>query len=69
MSVMMKAAASFISESTKVIDLKGKMVVPGFIDGHTHEVSNIIDENNLIFFEQNRNDNRSISETVTGLHQ
>lgn len=26
----------FITEDTKVIDLKGKLLVPGFIDNHTH---------------------------------
>ena len=28
--------AKYISRNTQVIDLKGKLVVPGFIDGHAH---------------------------------
>ena len=31
-------ADAFAGEDTKVIDLGGKYVSPGFIDGHTHEV-------------------------------
>lgn len=29
----------FISDSTKVVDLKGKMVLPGLIDSHVHAIS------------------------------
>jgi len=29
----------YIGESTKVIDLKGKLVLPGFIDSHCHPIS------------------------------
>ncbi len=32
-------AEQFISESTDIIDLNGKMMLPGFIDDHTHFVS------------------------------
>jgi predicted amidohydrolase YtcJ len=31
-----KEAEAYIGPNTKVIDLKGKFVVPGFIDGHVH---------------------------------
>ena len=31
-----KQAEKYIGPDTKVIDLKGKFVVPGFIDGHVH---------------------------------
>lgn len=31
-----KAAGKYIGEHTRVIDLDGKFVLPGFIDGHTH---------------------------------
>jgi len=34
-----KEVSSFISGNTKVIDLKGKMVLPGFIDAHCHPIS------------------------------
>jgi adenine deaminase len=30
-----EAARSLIGESTMVIDLEGKMLMPGFVDGHT----------------------------------
>ena len=30
---------SFIGENTKVIDLNGKMILPGFIDSHAHPIS------------------------------
>jgi predicted amidohydrolase YtcJ len=30
---------SFISDRTEVIDLKGKMLLPGFIDSHCHSIS------------------------------
>lgn len=30
---------TFIGKKTKVIDLKGKMVLPGFIDSHCHSIS------------------------------
>jgi len=33
------AAKRFIGEQTKVIDLKGKMILPGFIDSHAHPIS------------------------------
>lgn len=29
-------AECYINENTKIIDLEGKMIVPGFIDGHAH---------------------------------
>jgi predicted amidohydrolase YtcJ len=28
----------YIGESTKIVDIKGKMVLPGFIDAHAHPV-------------------------------
>lgn len=33
------AMKSFIGEKTKVIDIKGKMILPGFIDSHAHAIS------------------------------
>jgi predicted amidohydrolase YtcJ len=29
-------AAAYIGDSTRVIDLKGRMLMPGFVDGHSH---------------------------------
>lgn len=34
-------AESYISDTTKVIELDGKMVLPGFIDAHTHPSANV----------------------------
>lgn len=34
-----KDAAAFTDKSTEVIDLKGKLMLPGFIDNHTHFLS------------------------------
>jgi predicted amidohydrolase YtcJ len=33
------AVKNFIAEKTKVIDLNGKMILPGFIDSHAHPIS------------------------------
>ena len=29
-------AAAFVSDATRTVDLAGRLVIPGFIDGHTH---------------------------------
>jgi predicted amidohydrolase YtcJ len=29
----------FADKNTKIVDLKGRLMLPGFIDGHTHFVS------------------------------
>ncbi|HEY6437522.1 MAG TPA: amidohydrolase family protein, partial [Ignavibacteriaceae bacterium] len=34
-----EAVKSFIGNKTKVIDLSGKMILPGFIDSHAHPIS------------------------------
>ncbi|MGA8264761.1 MAG: amidohydrolase [Ignavibacteriaceae bacterium] len=34
-----KDANKYIDKTTKVIDLKGKLMLPGFIDGHTHFIN------------------------------
>ena len=34
-----KDAQRYINKTTKVIDLKGKLMLPGFIDGHTHFIN------------------------------
>jgi hypothetical protein len=34
-----ESVKSFIGDKTKVIDLKGKMILPGFIDSHCHAIS------------------------------
>lgn len=34
-----KDAKEYINKATKVIDLEGKLMLPGFIDGHTHFIS------------------------------
>jgi predicted amidohydrolase YtcJ len=41
---------SYIGDKTKVIDLKGKFVVPGFIDGHVHfnRAGELINDANLM---------------------
>lgn len=44
-------AEAFAEEATTIIDLKGDYVIPGFIDGHTHEVMYIIDEDQMLSFE------------------
>lgn len=36
-------ASAYEGSGTKIIDLAGKYVIPGFIDGHTHEVMSLID--------------------------
>lgn len=44
-------AEKFISSETKVIDLERRCVTPGFIDGHTHEVMYMIDEDTTFIFD------------------
>ena len=34
-----EGAASWIGEGTEVIDLSGKMIVPGFVSGHEHLIA------------------------------
>lgn len=46
-----KGAENFAGEVTEIMDLAGKYVTPGFIDGHTHEVMNMIDEGEMFFFD------------------
>lgn len=45
------AVTDYILPTTKVIDLKGRCVTPGFIDGHTHEVMYLIDEDTTLIFD------------------
>lgn len=45
-------AEALASEGTKVIDLAGRCVTPGFIDGHTHEVMYMIDDDTTLVFDQ-----------------
>jgi len=40
-----KDARGFIGDDTKVVDLKGRMVVPGFQDSHVHPISAGIEAN------------------------
>lgn len=42
---------SYLGADTKLIDLDGKYVTPGFIDGHTHEVMSLIDADTTLSFE------------------
>lgn len=44
-------AEYFADEKTEIMDLEGKYVTPGFIDGHTHEVMHMIDEGEMFFFD------------------
>ncbi|MFC2129097.1 amidohydrolase family protein, partial [Bacteroidota bacterium] len=45
-----KQADKYIGPQTKVVDLKGKFVVPGFIDGHVHfnRAGELINDANLM---------------------
>ena len=45
-------AEKYISDLTEVINLDGKCVVPGFIDGHTHEVMYSIDDDTTLIFDR-----------------
>ena len=38
-------------DGAQIIDLQGKFVSPGFIDGHTHDVMYLIDEDTTFFFQ------------------
>ncbi len=37
-----KGADAYVGQNTKVIDLKGKMLLPGFVDAHTHPTTAFI---------------------------
>lgn len=41
----------YIGEGTKVVDLAGKMVVPGFVDGHTHPPNSQIEGRNHVILD------------------
>ena len=49
-------AEKYVSDSTQVIDLQGQMVTPGFIDGHTHEVQNLIAKDNSVYLNETKPD-------------
>lgn len=38
-----EGAVTYIGKDTKVVDLEGKMAVPGFVDGHIHAASEQVD--------------------------
>ena len=44
-------AEAYIGESTKVIDLEGKMVTPGFINGHDHVADYQISERTVLLLD------------------
>lgn len=43
---------AYISDSTQVIELNGKFVAPGFIDGHTHDVQNLIMKESIVYLNE-----------------
>jgi len=43
-------AAEFIGPKTEVIDLRGKMVLPGFIDSHAHASATINEDDSVMLF-------------------
>jgi predicted amidohydrolase YtcJ len=57
-------AKSFIDKQTEIIDLKGKLVLPGFIDSHTHAISAFKQ-----FYEINLNQCQSAAEIQHILHE
>ena len=47
-----EGAKAYIADSTQVIDLEGKFVSPGFIDGHTHDVQNLIIQGGIVYLNE-----------------
>ncbi len=43
-----KAIQEFIGPNTEVIDLAGKMLLPGFIDSHAHHASATINDHDSV---------------------
>lgn len=46
------AAAKYVSDSTQIVDLKGKTVIPGLIEGHMHLLSEGTSATNIDIFWQ-----------------
>ena len=55
-------AQNYIDDNTKVIDLDGKMVLPGFIDSHCHSISSY-----RYFFELNLNGLKTYEEIQSAI--
>ena len=54
-------AAEFIGPKTEVIDLTGKMVLPGFIDSHAHVSATINEDDSVMLYHLESAENYAVA--------